>query len=88
MESQLKTALEEIRKVRKKNDEYIKEIESLKKQIMQLKDSDILVAPRKTTNIDSILRAADEAMQRNVEKIRREMECRAKTKREVTGLKG
>jgi len=53
-------------------------------QIQQIEESK-LVVPRKTNSIDHILRAADEAMQRNIEKLRREMECRAKTKQEVIG---
>lgn len=86
MENQLKAAIKEIKRLKKQSDKYLEEIKILKMQIQQLEESK-LVAPRKTNSINHILREADEAMQRNIEKLRREMECRAKTKREVTGLK-
>ena len=74
MNNQLKAAIKEIQRVKNLNKSLEDQIIALKNKIESLEASMNLVVPKTTNSIDHILRGAEEAMKRNVAKLRKEIE--------------
>ena len=79
MEKQMKKALKIIKNLQEENDNLFREISLLKVHIHKLEAPKKLLYQEKYS-INPILKQADEAMKRNVAKIRKECEKYAKQK--------